>query len=98
MYPGRGGGTPHIISEQGGNRGGHCTSKFDQTFILGWGQHTNFQTLAVGRVGGWNMIRIMPPHASFFQDRSFKILSQAENPRWSLVWQYNFRSVDLLIC
>ena len=47
------GGTPHILPEQGDKRGGHCTSKFGHMFILGWGHHTNFQTLAVGRVGGW---------------------------------------------
>ena len=34
--------------------GGHRTSKFDHMFILGWGHRTKFQTLAVGRVGGWS--------------------------------------------
>ena len=29
-------------------------------FILGWGHRTKFQTLAVGRVGGWDLLRIMP--------------------------------------
>ena len=33
--------------------GGHRTPKFDHMFILGWGHRTKFQTLAVGRVGGW---------------------------------------------
>ena len=36
---------------------GHRTSKFGHMFILGWGHCTQFQTLAVGRVGwllgGW---------------------------------------------
>ena len=47
------GGIPYILSEQGYNRGGHRTSKFDHMFILGWGHRTQFQTLAVGRVAGW---------------------------------------------
>ena len=47
------GGTPHILPEQGDKRGGHRTSKFGHMFILGWGHRTQFQTLAVGRVGGW---------------------------------------------
>ena len=35
-----GGGTPHILPEQGDKRGGHRTSKFDGMFILGWGHRT----------------------------------------------------------
>ena len=47
------GGTPHILPEQVDKRGGHRTSKFGHMFKLGWGHRTQFQTLAVGRVGGW---------------------------------------------
>ena len=54
MKTGRGGTPhPHILSEQGYNMGGHPTSKYDHMFLLGWGNRTKFQTLAVGRVGGW---------------------------------------------
>ena len=49
----REGGTPHMLPEQVDKRGGHRTSKFGHMFILGWGHGTKFQTLAVGRVGGW---------------------------------------------
>ena len=48
------GGTPHILYEQGDNRGRHRTSKFYHMFILGWGHRAKFQTLAVSRVGGWS--------------------------------------------
>ena len=37
---------------------------------------------------GWDMIRIMLLCGAILQDRTCKILSQAENPRWSQVWQY----------
>ena len=47
------GGTPHILPEQCDKRGGHRTSKCGHMLILGWGHHTQFQTLAVGRVCGW---------------------------------------------
>ena len=75
------GGTPHI--------------KYDHMFILGWGHRTQFQTLAVGRVGGlvagWvggrDMLRIMPFRGSILQVKICKILSYAENPRWGRVWQ-----------
>ena len=80
MYPRRGR-TLHILSEQRDNRGGDRTSKFDHMFILGWGHHTKFQTLAVGRVGGRDSLRIMPLRGSILQDRTCKILSSAENAR-----------------
>ena len=48
-----GGGTPHILPEQGDKRGGHRTSKFGHMFILRWGHRTKFQKLAVGRMAGW---------------------------------------------
>ena len=50
------GGTPHRMYPR---RGGQCTyyldrgTIFDHMFIMGWGHHTKFQTLAVGRVAGW---------------------------------------------
>ena len=76
-------GTPHILSEQGDKMGGHHTSKFDHMFILGWGHHTKFEKLALGRVGGWvcwlavglDMIRIMALRSSILQHRTCKILS-----------------------
>ena len=70
------GGTPH--------RKNVYLIKYDHLFILGWGHRTQFQTLAVGRVGGRDMIRIvMPLRGSISQDKTYKILSLAENPRWS---------------
>ena len=47
------GGILHILPEQGNKRGGHRTSKFRHMFMLVRGHRTKFQTLAVGRVGGW---------------------------------------------
>ena len=47
-----GGGTPHRknVNWEGGTQ--HI--KFGHMFILGWGHRSKFQTLAVGRVGGWS--------------------------------------------
>ena len=70
-----GGGTPHILPEQCDKRGGHRTSKFGHMLILGWGHRTQFQTLAVGRVGGRDLLRIMPLRGSILQDRTCNILS-----------------------
>ena len=51
-----------------------------------WGGDSR-QNWQVGWVGGRHMIRIMPGCGSILQERTCKIISQAENPRWSRVWQ-----------
>ena len=66
---------------------------FDQMFKLGWGHRTRskmFETTnTMGRVGGWwvTIRRIMPLRGSILQVGTCQILSLAENPRWSRVWQ-----------
>ena len=45
--------------------------------------------------GGWNSMIILPLCGSILQAETCKILSLAENPRWSRVWQY---CVSTLYC
>ena len=56
--------------------------------------------LVGGWVGGWLLQEILPLSGSILQAGTYQILSLAENPRWSRVWQYTdekFRSF-LLNC
>ena len=47
--------------------------------VVGWG------------VGGWTSMIILPLRGSILQAETCKILSLAENPRRSRVWQYNMQ-------
>ena len=42
-------------------------------------------------VGGWFFQEIIPLRGSILQAGTCQILSLAENPRWSRVWQYMFK-------
>ena len=74
---------------------------FDQMFKLGWGHRTRSKMLettnTMGRVGGgWVTIWIiMPLRGSILQVETCQILSLAEYPRWSRVWQ-NFEQKHFL--
>ena len=71
---------------------GHCTGREQ----LGWGHRTTckaeFQDFTTYPAGGWLggplLQEIMPLRGSILQVGTCQILSLAENPRWSRVWQY----------
>ena len=46
------------------------------------------QEKSIWWVGGWFFQEIIPLRGSILQAETCKILSLAENPRWSRVWQY----------
>ena len=104
------------------NRSGHCTSKYFQILMIGWGHRTSkcvqvfklgwghctgreqlgwghrttckaeFQDFTTYPAGGWVggplLQEIMPLRGSILQVGTCQILSLAENPRWSRVWQF----------
>ena len=83
---------------------GHCTGREQ----LGWGHRTTcraeFQDFTTYPAGGWLagwlagwlggplLQEIMPLRGSILQVGTCQILSLAENPRWSRVWQFPLTS------
>ena len=66
-------GTPHKVLEQ-----------------LGWGHRTALKDKMEQKihvVGGWFFQEILPLRGSILQAGTCQILSLAEYPRWSRVWQ-----------
>ena len=79
--------TPHNTQKQGGE---HRTRKCVQMFTLGWGHRTEFKVgcWVAGWLAGWVNSDYSANPGSILQAETCKILSKAENPRWSRVWQY----------
>ena len=82
--PIEGGGTPHILSEQGANRGGDTAHQNRLPVVIGSATKDGLRRGGGGWVGG--LMRIMPRCGFILQAWTCQILILAENPSWSRVW------------
>ena len=71
------GGTPHILSRYF-NKGGDTAQIQSGVYSA---------RKSIWSVGGWFFQEVIPLRGSILQAGTCQILSLAENPRWSRVWQ-----------
>ena len=84
----REGGTPHIFSEQGTNRGWGHRTYFLNRANKGGGDTAHQNSVPVqitSSVDGWvgGPVVLVPLRGSILQAETCQILNLAENPRWS---------------